>query len=156
MDLMMGLIVQRRIALNSEPPQRFLRQQAEAEKAAKEAKAAAQLASQQEAAAALGYDPRALARLVNFDSDHFFKPEALLSSVESGAVAALKGSYLVKLAKEGGRWKRRQDMPPEAFWNAAELRATAEALGPASGLLFVVLSYRWLTKVRGEAREVSG
>ena len=130
-----------RRALNSVPGKRFHEQQAAA-------KAAALLASQQAAAVALGFDPKALARLAEFRPDHFFKADAMLASVESGAVAAVRGSYLVALRRKGGRLQRRQDMPPEAFWTAADLRATAEALGPMFGLLFVVLSYRWLSKVR--------
>ena len=39
-------------------------------------------------------------------------------------------------------------MPAEAFWTVAELRTAVGALGQDSGVLFVVLSYRWLTKVR--------
>ena len=46
------------------------------------------------------------------------------------------------------RIEKRQAMPLWAFWSAAELRATAVALGDDFGLLFIVLSYRWLTKVR--------
>ena len=53
--------------------------------------------------------------------------EELLRTVESGAIAPLKGSYVLKLYESGGRIKRRQEMPPEAFWTAAELRAIVEA-----------------------------
>jgi len=75
-----------------------------------------------------------------------FGSEALLASVESGAIAPLKGSWLIALHKRGGRLKRRQDMPPEAFWTAAELCRLVEKLGKHYALLFVALSYRWLTK----------
>jgi len=37
-------------------------------------------------------------------------------------------------------------MPPEAFWTAAELCRLVEKLGKHYALLFVALSYRWLTK----------
>ena len=72
--------------------------------------------------------------------------ETLLASVESGAIAAVKGTWLVGLHKRGGRLSRRQDLPPEAFWSADELKRVARALGDDFGVLFVALSYRWLTK----------
>ena len=83
--------------------------------------------------------------------------EALVHSVESGAVAPLRGSWLLKLYESGGRLQRRQELPPEAFWTAAELRAIlsaaqarfgddVEAAHAALGHLFAALSYRWLAK----------
>ena len=69
-----------------------------------------------------------------------FGPEALLASVESGAIAPLRGSWLVRLEADGGRVRRRQDLPPEAFFPADELRRLVEALGDDYGLLFVGLS----------------
>ena len=53
--------------------------------------------------------------------------EALLASVESGAVAPLRGSALLTLYEQGGRLLRRQELPREAFWTAAELRALVDA-----------------------------
>ena len=52
----------------------------------------------------------------------YFDVETLLASVESGAIAAVKGTWLVGLHKRGGRLARRQDLPPEAFWSARDLR----------------------------------
>ena len=52
----------------------------------------------------------------------YFDVETLLASVESGAIAAVKGTWLVGLHKRGGRLSRRQDLPPEAFWSARDLR----------------------------------
>ena len=69
-----------------------------------------------------------------------FGPEALLASVESGAIAPLRGSWLVDLEARGGRVQRRQDLPPEAFFPADELRRLVEALGDDYGLLYVGLS----------------
>ena len=69
-----------------------------------------------------------------------FGPEALLASVESGAIAPLRGSWLVRLEADGGRVRRRQDLPPEAFFPADELCRLVEALGDDYGLLFVGLS----------------
>ena len=60
------------------------------------------------------------------------------------SIGAVRGSYIVKLMEEGGRVKRRQDLPPEAFFTAAELLRLVLALGEDWGLLFVALSYRWL------------
>ena len=69
-----------------------------------------------------------------------FGPEALLASVESGAIAPLRGRWLVRLEADGGRVQRRQDLPPEAFLPADELRQLTKKLGDDYGLLFVGLS----------------
>ena len=75
-----------------------------------------------------------------------FTVDALLASVESGAIAPLSGRWLVELQRSGGRIERRQDLPAEAFLSATTLRRLAGALGETRyGLLFVVLSYKWLT-----------
>ena len=79
-------------------------------------------------------------------SRDYFDVDALIDSVECGAIAPLRGSWIVKLYEEGGSLKRRQDLPPEAFWSAADLRKAAQKLGKKFGVLFVALSYRWLTK----------
>ena len=71
-----------------------------------------------------------------------FGPEALLASVESGAIAPLRGSWVVALHERGGKLQRRQDLPPEAFFTATELRELVAKLGDDYGLLFVALSYR--------------
>jgi hypothetical protein len=72
-----------------------------------------------------------------------FGPDALLASVESGAIAPLRGSWVVALHERDGRLKRRQDLPAEAFFSAAELRELVMQLGEDYGLLFVALSYRY-------------
>ena len=69
-----------------------------------------------------------------------FGPEALLASVECGAIAPLRGSWLVRLEADGGRVQRRQDLPPEAFFPADELRQLTKKLGDDYGLLFAGLS----------------
>ena len=66
--------------------------------------------------------------------------EALLKSVESGAIAPLSGRWVAELQARGGKLKRRQDLPPEAFFPAEKLRRLVEALGEDAALLFVVLS----------------
>ena len=99
------------------------------------------------AAAALGYDVAAASRLLVAMSSAADQPphlgaEALLNSVASGAIAPLKGSWLVAEVARGGKLKRRQDLPKEAFWTAAELSRLVVALGDDYGLVFVALSYR--------------
>jgi hypothetical protein len=70
----------------------------------------------------------------------------LLESVRSGAIRPLRGRFVAALHKHGGRLKRRQDLPEEAFWTYEELKAVAEKLGEDRyGWLFVALSYRWLS-----------
>ena len=71
-----------------------------------------------------------------------FGVQALLDSVKSGAIAPLRGRFVVALHARGGRLARRQDLPPEAFFSPAELCRLVEALGDDYGLLFVALSYR--------------
>lgn len=75
-----------------------------------------------------------------------FGPEALLESVASGAIAPLRGRWVVALQAGGGTLSRRQELPPEAFWKVEDLRRVVAALGEDYALLFVALSYRWLTK----------
>lgn len=69
--------------------------------------------------------------------------ELLVSAVDSGAVAPIRGTFLIELSRNGHCLARRQDLPPHAFWTADELRATAALQGAES--LFIVLSYRWLS-----------
>ena len=100
-----------------------------------------------EASAELGYDGSAAERLWLAMEGHAAKPphfgsEALLDSVASGAILPLRGTYVVQLEASGGILSRRQDLPPEAFWSASELRVLVEALGDDYALLFVALSYR--------------
>lgn len=77
--------------------------------------------------------------------DSFFTAEALVASVASGAIALLRGRWLIELHEHGGRLERRQDLPTEAFLSADELRRLMAALGDTWGLLLVAISYRWLT-----------
>ena len=69
---------------------------------------------------------------------------SLIESVDRGLVRPLKGTWLVGLKERGGTLGYCHDLPPEAFWSAAELKRTANALGPEHcGLLFVAVSCRW-------------
>ena len=47
------------------------------------------------------------------DEKTFKQKEALLEAIKSGAVAPLRGSYIVKLWKSGGRVLPRQQLPPK-------------------------------------------
>ena len=87
-----------------------------------------------------------LETLLHTAATPYTSPDALLASVDSGAIAPLRGSWVVKLHERGGKLERRQDLPPEAFWTAAELRSIVGKLGEDYALLFVALSYRWLSK----------
>mmetsp|Transcript_31365 Transcript_31365/g.51896 ORF Transcript_31365/g.51896 Transcript_31365/m.51896 type:complete len:568 (+) Transcript_31365:257-1960(+) len=87
----------------------------------------------------------ALKRLQKGGSHQYHSADGIIDSVESGAIAALRGSFLTKCARRGGRVERRQDMPAAAFWSAAELRRAIIAAGSKWGKLCVALSYRWLS-----------
>ena len=100
-----------------------------------------------DSAEALGFDYAAAARLLEAlsgaaERPTLLGPEALLDTVASGAIAPLKGSWLVALEARGGKLARRQELPSEAFFSAVELRRLVEGLGDDYGLLFVALSYR--------------
>ena len=85
--------------------------------------------------------------------------EAILASLESGAVRLARGSYLIKLAKAGKVVSRRQELPDTAFYDYAELLALLHKLrekfkdwGPEEGdmrflKLIHALSYRWCVRV---------
>ena len=49
----------------------------------------------------------------------YFSLDGLMEPVESGAIAPIKGSWLVAQHERGGGVVKRQDMPAEAFWTAA-------------------------------------
>ena len=55
---------------------------------------------------------------------------------------ALDGASRAAARRIAAQLVRRQDLPAEAFWTAAELRKYVEALGMYYGELFVALSYR--------------
>jgi len=100
-----------------------------------------------------------------------FGPDALLESVTSGAVAPIRGRYLAKLWESNCKWVfggvtdnvghkvdgwvwhgrgerllRREELPAEAFFSPSELRRLVTALGDDYWVLFVALSYRWLSE----------
>ena len=75
----------------------------------------------------------------------YFDPEALLESIANESIALTRGRWVVAHFEAGGKLMRRQDLPPEAFFTVDELRKLVAALGDNWGLLFVAISYRWLT-----------
>ena len=77
----------------------------------------------------------------------YFDPEALLESIANGSIALVRGRWVVAHFEAGGKLMRRQDLPPEAFFTVDELRKLVAALGDDWGLLFVAISYRWLTAI---------
>ena len=77
----------------------------------------------------------------------YFDPEALLESIANGSIALVRGRWVVAHAETNGKLMRRQDLPPEAFFTVEELRKLVAALGDDWGLLFVAISYRWLTAI---------
>ena len=90
-------------------------EKAASEKAAAE-KAQQKLAKLRKDAASLGHDGDAAERLWlgiegKSETPPHFGVEALIDSVLSGALAVLKGSWVVALHERGGRLVRRQDLP---------------------------------------------
>ena len=75
----------------------------------------------------------------------YFDPEVLLESIANGSIALTRGRWVAAHFEAGGKLLRRQDLPPEAFFTVDELRKLVAALGDDWGLLFVAISYRWLT-----------
>lgn len=77
----------------------------------------------------------------------------LLHSVRCGAIAPLRGSYVVRMWRAGERLQCRRDLPPEAFYTAAELESLlracqlarrGESALQAFGSVCVALCYRWI------------
>ena len=76
----------------------------------------------------------------------------LLAYVESGAIAPLRASYAIELAKSGKTLVRRQALPERAFWTAEDLGGMLDKLTELFGaedaerrfaLLFVAVSCHW-------------
>mmetsp|Transcript_14505 Transcript_14505/g.30433 ORF Transcript_14505/g.30433 Transcript_14505/m.30433 type:complete len:639 (-) Transcript_14505:63-1979(-) len=93
--------------------------------------------------------------------DRYCDPAGLESCISSGSVAFVKGRFLIDLLKGEGKVKRRQDLPPEAFWTAAEVTERAASIrrirfrfpfnnynfNEVRGQQFLhALSYGWLDK----------
>lgn len=91
---------------------------------------------------------QALSRLQKAGVDAYSHSTALLDSVACGAIAPLRGSWLVNLHQRGGsgRIQRRQELPSEAFWSPSEFSRCSKALGEDFGLACVAISCRWLSE----------
>ena len=79
------------------------------------------------------------------DMKRLFTVDVLFESLESGAIAPLRGSWVAALQKRGEILPKRKDLPPEALFSMEHLRRLVSALGPDYGYLFVALSYRHLS-----------
>ena len=84
----------------------------------------------------------------------YFEVEGLLHSISSGAIAPMRGSYLIEMAERGERLHCRQDTPHRAFWRSSELLVLLDGLKAKFGKeeatrrftkLFVSVSYRWIS-----------
>ena len=80
------------------------------------------------------------------EAHRYFSAAALLASVQEGDIAPLSGRWIAELHGHGGRLCRRQDLPSEAFLSASDLHRLVSALADDWGLLFVALSYKWLSR----------
>lgn len=70
----------------------------------------------------------------------------VVPSVKESPVRLVDAEYLVKLAENGERMRRRQELPGEAFLDLAELRGMAHNVSEA--LRIIVISHPWLQPVR--------
>ena len=73
---------------------------------------------------------------------------ALLHSVATGAIAPVRGSYVVMQWRSGEALCRRQDLPPEAFWTASELDGLLRSCQVCSNLPFASWCYQYLVSRR--------
>ena len=85
------------------------------------------------------------ARLAS-DAQRLVVADVLFESIECGAVAPLRGSWVVGLEKRGGILPKRAELPPEAQFSIEHLRRLVSGLGADFGYLFVALSTRWLSR----------
>jgi len=70
-----------------------------------------------------------------------FRGNEIEPFLRSGAVAILNAAWVVSLWRGGGRIRRRQELPPEAFLAVDELIAATKH---GAGLALLVISYAWL------------
>jgi len=74
--------------------------------------------------------------------DEFEAALALVKELGGSAVRLLDARYLIKLAENSGKLRRRQDLPAEAFVTLQQLKRMGK--GPGLSLRVVVVSYPWL------------
>jgi hypothetical protein len=74
-------------------------------------------------------------------------PMGLAECLLSGAVKLIKGSFLKQLYENGERIERRQELPPDAFWDSQEALQELSKRDETEGAKFLfALSYRWLSE----------
>ena len=64
-----------------------------------------------------------------YDNSRYTGIDSILRALAPGHIRLVRLSYLVRLAKEGGVLKRRQELPSEAFIGPDELKVIAETPG---------------------------
>ena len=77
-----------------------------------------------------------------YGGDEFEAALALVKELGGSAVRLLDARYLIKLTENGGKLRRRQDLPEEAFVTLPQLKRMGK--GPGLSLRVVVVSYPWL------------
>lgn len=86
---------------------------------------------------------------VVYDAARYNGIESILRALDSGHVQLVRLSFLLKLAKEGGVLKRRQELPAEAFIGADELLVVYESPGLLNDrdnvLPIIAISHTWCT-----------
>ena len=85
------------------------------------------------------------------DPHRLTSPAVMLDAVDAGALVALKGSYLIALARKaethrGVQLGRAHTLPAEATWASEALRRVTAGLGSDFGLAFVAVSMRPLSE----------
>lgn len=82
--------------------------------------------------------------------DKYNNVDTLVDALSSGDTALVKGSWLLELAASGRALPRRQELPPEALFDAAELEASLRKNKGMGWNLWEImpmaLSYCWATK----------
>lgn len=77
-----------------------------------------------------------------YGGDEFEAALAHINELGGSAVRLLDACYLIKLAENGGKLLRRQDLPEEAFVTLPQLKRMGK--GPGGSLRVVVVSHPWL------------
>jgi len=77
-----------------------------------------------------------------YGGDEFEAALAVIKELGGSAVRLLDARYLIKLAENSGKLRRRQDLPEEAFVTLPQLKRMGK--GPGYSLRVVVVSYPWL------------
>lgn len=83
------------------------------------------------------------------DPDRYSLMTSIKAIIDSGDVALVRGRWLVERSKDPEPLASRQDLPAEAFWQASDLRVSADGfwlLEPSERRVMVIaVSYCWWT-----------